>query len=151
MESDWVVADEHYDYYWYVTMLVCIHTISIIIPKTKRPVRPVWQDQSSCHFICFDSNGCRSKIVFAFANLKSGLRILTTQLYNVIPIKYGLPYNLGDNPTIIPFIPCAIKMISFNWLRTLFYVKPWLAGTLKQSWSTGRGMVQGSMFAGALN
>ena len=57
--------------------------------------------------------------------------------------KYGLPYNLGDNPTIIPFIPCAIKMISFNWLRTLFYVKPWLAGTLKQSWSTGRGMVQG--------
>ena len=34
-------------------------------------------------------------------------------------------------------------MISFNWLRTLFYVKPWLAGTLKQSWSTGRGMVQG--------
>ena len=57
--------------------------------------------------------------------------------------KYGMPYSLGDNPTIIPFIPCAIKMISFNWLRTLFYVKPWLAGTLKESWSTGRGMVQG--------
>ena len=57
--------------------------------------------------------------------------------------KYGMPYSLGDNPTIIPFIPCAVKMISFNWLRTLFYVKPWLAGTLKQSWSMGRGMVEG--------
>jgi len=57
--------------------------------------------------------------------------------------KYGLPYNLGDNPTIFPFIPCRIKMISLNWLRTLFYVKPWLSGTLKQSWSTGRGLLQG--------
>ena len=57
--------------------------------------------------------------------------------------KYGMPYNLGDNPTIIPFIPCAVKMISFDWLRTLFYVKPWLAGTLKQSWVTGRGLIEG--------
>ena len=57
--------------------------------------------------------------------------------------KYGLPYNLGDNPTIIPFIPCAVNMISFEWLRTLLYVKPWISGTLKQSWSIGRGMVEG--------
>jgi len=57
--------------------------------------------------------------------------------------KYGFPYNLGDNPTIIPFIPCAVKMIGFNWLRTLFYVKYWLAGTLKQSWSISRGFLGG--------
>ena len=57
--------------------------------------------------------------------------------------KYGFPYNLGDNPTIIPFIPCAVKMIGFNWLRTLFYVKYWLGGTMKQSWSSGRGLLQG--------
>ena len=55
--------------------------------------------------------------------------------------KYGFPYDLGDNSEFIPF-PCKIKMISFKWLRTLFYITPWLSGTLKESWSMGRGILQ---------
>ena len=54
---------------------------------------------------------------------------------------YGFPYNLGDNPAVFSFIPCAIKIIPLNWLRTLFYFKPWLAGTTKGSWSTQRGIM----------
>ena len=54
---------------------------------------------------------------------------------------YGFPYNLGDNPSVFSFIHCAIKIIPLNWLRTLFYFKPWLAGTTKGSWSTQRGIM----------
>jgi hypothetical protein len=54
---------------------------------------------------------------------------------------YGFPYNLGDDPAVFSFIPCAIKILSLNWLRTLFYFKPWLAGTTKGSWSTQRGIM----------
>jgi hypothetical protein len=54
---------------------------------------------------------------------------------------YGPPYNLGDNDCIFCFLPCSFKIFPLGWLRSLFYIKSWLGGTFKGSWSMARGLL----------
>ena len=48
--------------------------------------------------------------------------------------------HFKDRPAILPFIPC-----NFEWLQTLFHVKPWVAGTLLDTWKHSRGFLSTMM------